>query len=137
MSRMESPDDRTTTASVPLSGARLERFEDYIEARDISKAEALRRGIDELTEDGVDDDRDGRAPPDDDELAKAYQALKRLAGGSGWVRRDRATTYLSQRIPDYDKQTVYGGLIRPLRERAYLETMSDAQGRSSAVFVRE
>jgi len=135
MGRMESPTDRTTTVSAPLKGDRLERLEDYVDDRDVSKAEAIRRGIDAIT-DGVDLE-DGRVPPDDDDLATAWRALRRLTDGGGWVRQDRATSYLAQRVPDYDKGTVYGGLLRPLSQRGYIQTTADAQGQSAAVYVHE
>lgn len=135
MSRMESP-TRTTTASVPLSDDRLNDLEAYCDTRDISKAEALRRGIDAITD--RDDDHEGRMPPTDDDLAKAWKALVRVTSGGGeWVRQDRAQTYLAQRIPDYDKSTVYGGLLRPLQQQGYVRLSADSQARFQAVYVHE
>lgn len=135
MARMESPTDRTTTASAQLSGERLERLETYCEDHDLAKSEVIRRGIDAIT-DHNDDGDGGRVPPADNDLATAYKALRRLTdGGDGWVRQERACSHLAQRVNDYNKNTVYGGLLRPLAERNYLRLASDAQGRSSAVYV--
>jgi len=74
MGAMESPTDRTTTVSAPLSDERLERFERYIDERDISKAEAIRRGIDKLI-DGPDLES-GRVPPSEEHLATAWRSVR-------------------------------------------------------------
>lgn len=136
MSRMESP-NRTTTASVQLTDDRLERLEEYAEENDLSKSEVLRRGIDAVTESSV-DDHDGRVPPAEDDLRKAYLALKRLSnGGEAWVREDRAARHLAQQVSNYSKETVYGGLLKPLSKRGYVRLSTDPTGHSSSVFVRE
>jgi hypothetical protein len=133
--RMESPRDKSTTVSAQLSGKRLEAFEDYIEEYDVAKSEVIRRGIDAIV-DAEQSDHDGRMPPTDDDLATAYEALRRLTSGGGqWIRQERACTHLSQRVNDYDKNTVYGGLLRPLDDLGYIDLAADAQGQSASVFV--
>ena len=135
MARMESP-NRTTTVSVQLGDDRLERLEDYCDSRELSKSEALRRGIDAVT--GEPEKVAGRVPPDDDDLATAWKALRRLTNGGGkWVRQDRCTSFLAQRVPDYDKRTVYGGLLKPLSKRGYIRLASDYEGLNQSVFVHE
>lgn len=132
---MQSPRDKSTTVSAQLSGKRLEHLEEYIDEHDVAKSEVIRRGIDAIVT-SDDDQVDGRMPPSDDDLATAYDALLRLSnGGDGWVRQERACAHLSQRVSDYNKDTVYGGLLRPLAERGYVKLASDAQGRSAGVYV--
>jgi hypothetical protein len=135
MARMESPRDKTSTVSAQLSGQRLERLEDYIENHDVAKSEIIRRGIDAIVATDIDQD-DGRVPPADDDLATAYEALRRLtSGGDQWIRQERACAHLSQRVNDYNKDTVYGGLLRPLDDLGYIDLAADAQGQSASVFV--
>ena len=137
MARMESP-DRSTTVSAKVSGTRLEQLESYCDEHDIAKSEVIRRGIDAVVGQRTDDSAGRSAPTDDERLADAWRALRRLTNGGGeWVRQDRACAHLAQRISDYDKNTVYGGLLRPLSDRGYLRLAADAQGRSAAVFVYE
>jgi hypothetical protein len=134
MGRMESP-RRTHTASVQLCDERHERLEEYIESTNKSKSDALRDAIDQLTNQ---EPNTGRVPPADDHLATAYKSLRKLSQGGGrCVRHELAKSHLAQRVPDYTKQTVYGGLLRPLSKRGYLDIRSDAQGNPQAIFVYE
>lgn len=110
-------------------------LEEYIENHDVAKSEVIRRGIDAVT-DGDDDPENGRVPPTDNDLATAYEALRRLtSGGEQWIRQERICAHLAPRVSDYNKDTVYGGLLRPLDDLGYITLATDAQGQSASVFV--
>ena len=134
MARMQSP-ERATTVSAKITGSRLDQLEEYCEDRGCAKSEVIRKGIDAVT--GEPEKISGRVPPTEDDLATAWKALLRLTNGGGWVKQDRCLSYLAQRVPDYNKSTVYGGLLRPLSQRGYIRLAGDYEGLTQAVYVHE
>jgi len=96
----------------------------------------IRRADDRADPEGGPALRTGREEPDDDELATAWDVLKRLTnGGGGWLRTEQAKVMLAQKC-GVSKNLVYGTLLRPLSKRGYIKMQTDATGRQSGVFVR-
>lgn len=118
--------------------------EDIVEAYDavcdrdgMSRAQSLRDHVRATVEaDGAtDDDENGRVPPVEEELAEAWQKLKKLARGRS-LRKKRACAYLAVRMQDVDSEEAWR-MIADLRERGYVGTSTDAALSSTFVEVRE
>jgi predicted small metal-binding protein len=67
-------------------------------------------------------------PPDDPELAEAYELLCDLANCNGIVRNSVAKRALSGGRNNLDKESVVYRLLHPLRKRGYLGLRSDLYG---------
>jgi Arc/MetJ-type ribon-helix-helix transcriptional regulator len=74
-----------------------------------------------------DEDR-GLTPPEEDDLAEAYEHLLALSNGDGWVRERVATARLAQKH-SFDQPSVRRHLLVPLSDRGYLTRRSNATGR--------
>jgi hypothetical protein len=101
-----------------------------------SRAQSLREHMTATVEaDAGDDEDDGREPPQEPELADAWDRLKRLSRGRH-LRRSRACAYLAVRMQDVDAAEAWR-LITTLRERGYARLSTDPGLSTTYVTVRQ
>lgn len=98
--------------------------------------EAMRRQIDLAG--GANRETDGtkRVPPDDPDLAKAWDTLKSMTSADGWVTEERALSQLAQEFGMAQK-TARHSLVKQLDKRGYVNIASDMMGRFQSYRVLE
>ena len=129
--------EKIKTPSFRIHEDDLEAFDVYVEEETDwnDRSEALRALVDKEMGTGS-AAAEGRQPPVEPELAKAYGTVRQLTRMTdGWVPADVAEGELSQRH-GMTKPSVRRMLLTPLRKRGYVEYQSDLTG-YSAVRARE
>ena len=132
MSRMESPEENYERVTVRLSGDRLDRFEEFLEAGDASKSDVVRKGIDAVVASDTHDERGPPfRPPTEDRLARGYRKLYRNANADGVIGEEAARRVCSGGPDGLSKTEVKTSILKPLHRRNYLKRVANIYGDSA------
>jgi Arc/MetJ-type ribon-helix-helix transcriptional regulator len=136
MSNQLAGAEKMKSASVRVHADLLDDFDTAVDesARWDSRSEAIRDFIETVVDNPEIEETDGRVPPDDDDLAAAYDVLCSLTL-DGYVTEDRVLTVLSQK-QGMQKDLVRQTLIIPLVKRGYAKRMSNVAGDTAVKALR-
>lgn len=125
--------EREKKVTVRVDQQLAEQYDDRCDSLSVSRSESIRQHMREAV--NAPDEDGGRVPPEDDDLARAYEALLRVTGpGGGHIRDERAKQAISQAI-GIDKAAAWN-IVRRLRDRGYVGLSTDSTMRFTGVTVR-
>jgi len=136
MSNRLAGEDKMRSPSVRVRADLLDDFDEAVEesGRWDSRSDAIRDFMQTVVDNPEIEETDGRVPPDDDDLATAYDVLCSLTL-DGYVTEDRVLTVLSQK-QGMQKDLVRQTLVIPLVKRGYAKRMSNVTGDTAVKALR-
>lgn len=136
MSNRLAGEDKMRSPSVRVRADLLDDFDESVEesGRWDSRSDAIRDFMQTVVDNSEIEETDGRVPPDDDDLASAYDVLCSLTL-DGYVTEDRVLTVLSQK-QGMQKDLVRQTLVIPLVKRGYAKRLSNVTGDTAVKALR-